>query len=335
MAVVVVTGASAGVGRAVARAFGERGDKVALLARDPDRLDAAAKEVEAAGAPAVLAIPTDVADYDAVDRAAETAENVLGPIDIWVNDAMTSVFARFWDIEPDEFARVTAVTYLGFAHGTRAALVRMRPRNRGHVIQIGSALAYRGIPLQSAYCGAKHAIKGFTESVRTELMHEGSGVNVTMVHLPAVNTPQFDWVLSRLPKKPQPVPPIFQPEVIARNVVHASTRPRREYWIAWSCVRAIVAERFMPDVLDRVLARNGVSSQQTDESAAPDRPANLWQPVPGDYDTHGRFDARAKRWSATAVIARARDRVLDATGMQEAFDRTADGLASLILRLSS
>jgi short-subunit dehydrogenase len=334
VAVVVVTGASAGVGRAVARAFGERGDSVALLAREPERLAAAAKEVEAAGATAVLTVPTDVADWHEVDRAADAAEEALGPIDIWINNAMTSVFAPFTDIEPDEFARVTGVTYLGCVHGTRAALTRMETRDSGRIIQIGSALAYRGIPLQSAYCGAKHAIQGFTESVRTELLHDGSNVTITMVQLPAVNTPQFDWVLSRLPKKAQPVPPIFEPEVVARVVVHATEHYRREYWIGWSAIRTIVAQRLMPDVLDRVLGRTGYASQQTDEPAEPDRPANLWEPVPGDYDAHGRFDAQAKPSSATAIAARARDRLFDATGITRVLDRIADGVAAAIARTS-
>jgi short-subunit dehydrogenase len=332
MAVVVVTGASAGVGRAVATAFGARGDKVALLARDAERLERATKEVLAAGATDAIAVSVDVADSPAVDEAAVHAERELGPIDIWVNDAMTSVFAPFWDIEPDEFRRVTEVTYLGYVYGTRAALARMRPRNRGRVIQIGSALAYRGIPLQSAYCGAKHAIQGFTESVRTELMHEHSGVKITMLQLPAVNTPQFEWVLSRLSRRAQPVPPIFEPEVVAASVVHAAEHYRREYWIGWSCIRAVVANRLMPDVLDRVLARTGFDSQQTREPADPDRPANLWQPVAGDFGARGRFDKGAKASSVSASLARARDRVLDATGAQNMLDAFADRVAALVAR---
>jgi short-subunit dehydrogenase len=332
VAVVVVTGASAGVGRAVAHAFGARGDKVALVARDADRLDQAAKEVLAAGATEAIAIPVDVADWNGVDEAAARAERELGPIDIWVNDAMTSVFAPFWEIRPEEFRRVTEVTYLGFVHGTRAALSRMRPRDRGRIIQIGSALAYRGIPLQSAYCGAKHAIQGFTESVRTELMHEGSHVTMTMIQLPAVNTPQFDWVLSRLPRRAQPVPPIFEPEVIAAAVVHAAERYRREYWVGWSCIRAIVANRIMPGILDRVLARTGFDSQQTSEPAKPDRPANLWEPVPGDWGAHGRFDDRAKKTSTAARLARARDRALDDSGASRVLDAFADRVAALIAR---
>src|SRR5436190_7864248 len=239
MSVVVVTGASAGVGRAIALAFGARGDKLALLARDTERLEQAAKEVLAAGAQDAIAVPVDVADWTAVDDAAARAERELGPIDVWVNDAMTSVFAPFWDIKPDEFRRVTEVAYLGYVHGTRAAIARMRPRDRGRIIQVGSALAYRGIPLQSAYCGAKHAIQGFTESVRTELMHEGSHVTITMVQLPAVNTPQFDWVKSRLPHKAQPVPPIYQPEVIANAVTWVADHDRRQLCIGGSTVIVI------------------------------------------------------------------------------------------------
>ena len=331
---IVITGASAGVGRATAQAFAARGDKIGLLARGADRLDEAEADMRARGAAAALAIPTDTGDWDAVAKAADRIERELGPIDVWVNDAMTSVFAPFMEIEPDEFRRVTEVTYLGYVHGTRAALEHMQPRNRGRIIQIGSALAYRGIPLQSAYCGAKHAIQGFTESVRCELEHDQSGIKITMIQLPAVNTPQFDWVLSRLPRRAQPVPPIFQPEVIARAVVHASEHYRREYWVGWSAIRAIVAQRFMPDVLDRVLARTGYSSQQTQERANPDRPYNLWEPVDGDWGAHGRFSDQAKTRSATAIAAQVRDRVFDATGLSRALDAGANALAALIARES-
>ena len=229
--VVVVTGASAGVGRAVARAYGERGASVALLARGTTGLAGAATDVRAAGGRA-LELPTDVADHEQVDAAAERTEAELGPIDIWVNVAFSGVFAPAKEITAEEFKRTTEVSYLGFVYGTKAALDRMCPRDRGAIVQVGSALAYRGIPLQSAYCGAKHAIQGFTESVRAELLHDKSNVHITMVQLPAVNTPQFDWVLSRLPRHPQPVPPIYQPEVAARAVVHAADHPqRREYWV--------------------------------------------------------------------------------------------------------
>jgi NAD(P)-dependent dehydrogenase (short-subunit alcohol dehydrogenase family) len=294
--VVVITGASAGVGRATARTFARRGDAVGLLARGEDGLKAAAIEVEDAGGRPLI-LPVDVADHRAVEGAAEAAERELGPIDVWINNAMTSVFAPFWDIEADEFRRVTEVTYLGVVNGTRAALRQMRPRDRGVIVQVGSALAYRSIPLQSAYCGSKHAVAGFTESLRTELLHEGSGVRVSQVHLPALNTPQFEWVLSRLPNWPQPVPPIYQPEVAARAVVWAADHPRRELWVGASTSLTIRADKLAPGLLDRYLGRTGVDSQQTDEPADPDRPANLWGPVAGDHGAHGRFDDRARRRS--------------------------------------
>ena len=296
--VVVVTGASAGVGRAVARGFGAKGDAVALVARGQVGLDAAVKDVEAAGGRG-LAIPTDTADPGQVQAAAEAAEAQLGPIDIWVNVAFTSVFAPFTQISPEEFRRVTEVTYLGYVYGTRAALDRMLPRDHGTIVQVGSALAYRGIPLQSAYCGAKHAIQGFNEALRCELRHDNSRVRVTMVQLPAVNTPQFDWVLARLPHHPQPVPPIYQPEVAARAIVYAAEHPRRrEYWVAGSTAATLVANRLAPGLLDRYLARTGYDSQQTDQPTDPQRPVNLWAPADGpggrDFGAHGSFGARAK-----------------------------------------
>jgi NAD(P)-dependent dehydrogenase (short-subunit alcohol dehydrogenase family) len=298
MSVIVVTGASGGVGRAVAREYGRRGDSVALLARGSDGLAGAAKDVEEAGGTA-LPVEVDMADHAAVEAATAHVESVLGPVDVWINDAFSGVFAPFLEISPDEFERVTSVTYLGYVNGTRAALRRMVVRDRGTVVQVGSALAYRGIPLQSAYCGAKHAIQGFHESVRTELLHDGSRVRVTMVQLPAVNTPQFDWGLSRLRRRPQPVPPIYQPEVAARAVVYAADHPgRREYWVGGSTAATLVANAVAPGLLDRYLARTGYRGQQTDEPREPDRPANLWRPADGpsepDYGAHGRFDDRAK-----------------------------------------
>ncbi|GHF32484.1 NAD(P)-dependent dehydrogenase (short-subunit alcohol dehydrogenase family) [Amycolatopsis bartoniae] len=296
--VVVVTGASGGIGRAAAREFGERGDRVALLARGEEGLKGAADEIQAAGGSA-LPISVDMADYDAADRAASQVEEELGPIDVWVNDAFTSVFARFTDIKPEEYRRVTEVTYLGYVHGTRAALDRMLPRDRGTIVQVGSALAYRGIPLQSAYCGAKHAIQGFHESLRCELLHDHSKVQVTMVQMPGVNTPQFDWVLSRLPHKAQPVPPIYQPEVAAKAVAYAADHPRRrEYWVGGSTAGTLLANKFAPGLLDRYLAMTGFKSQQTAQRRNAQRPANLWEPAddaPGhDHGAHGRFDKKAK-----------------------------------------
>jgi NAD(P)-dependent dehydrogenase (short-subunit alcohol dehydrogenase family) len=306
--IVVVTGASGGIGRAVACAFGAKGDQVGLLARGETGLDGAVGDVERAGGRA-LAIPTEVADYGQVEAAAEQVGETLGPIDVWVNGAFTSVFAPFTEIEPEEFKRVTEVSYLGYVYGTRVALDRMLPRNHGAIVQVGSALAYRGIPLQSAYCGAKHAIQGFTEALRCELLHEQSNVRVTMVQLPAVNTPQFDWVLSRLPRHPQPVPPIFQPEVAAKAVVHAADHPcRREYWIGGSTVGTLVANKLMPGLLDRYLARTGYEAQQTDQPADPDRPVNLWEPVDGhggrDFGAHGSFDDEAVNRSLQAWVRR-------------------------------
>ncbi len=294
--VVVVTGASAGIGRAVAAAYGRRGAAVALLARGETGLCAAAEDVRAGGGKA-LVLPTDVADAEAVEAAAERAEQELGPIDVWVNVAFSSVFARFRDVTAQEYARATQVSYLGFVYGTMAALRRMQSRDRGVIVQVGSALAYRGIPLQSAYCGAKHAIQGFTESLRCELLHEGSGVHVTMVQMPAVNTPQFSWVMSKLPKHPQPVPPIYQPEVAARAVLHAADHPgRREWWVGASTVGTLLANAVAPGILDRYLARTGFGSQQV-EMHDPHVAQNLWKPADGeggrDYGAHGVFDERA------------------------------------------
>ena len=293
--VVVVTGASGGIGRAVARAFGARHACVALLARGEKGLAAAAEDVNDGGGTA-LPIPTDVADFDQVDAAAERVEKELGPIHVWVNVAFTSVFAPFSEIEPTEFRRVTEVSYLGYVHGTMAALRRMKPRDRGTIVQVGSALAYRGIPLQSAYCGAKHAIQGFNEALRCELLHEHSHVHTTMVQMPAVNTPQFSWVLSRLPRHAQPVPPIYQPEVAAQAVLYAADHPRRrEYWVGGSTAGTLVANAVAPGILDRYLAKTGYTSQQTGARRPGDRPANLWAPADQtrDYGAHGEFDRNA------------------------------------------
>jgi NAD(P)-dependent dehydrogenase (short-subunit alcohol dehydrogenase family) len=294
---VVVTGASAGIGRATARLFGERGARVGLIARGQAGLDGAARDVEEAGGTA-LAISADVADYDQVAAAARKVEEQFGPIDVWVNVAFTSVFAPFEEITAAEFRRVTEVSYLGFVHGTMAALALMRPRDRGTIVQVGSALGERSIPLQSAYCGAKHAINGFTSSLRCELRHQNSGVHVTVVQMPAVNTPQFSWVRSRLPNNPQPVPPIYQPEVAARGVLYAADHPqRRQYWVGASTAATLLANRVVPAVLDRYLARTGYGSQQTDQPAEPGRPDNLLQPVDGgnghDFGTRGAFDDKS------------------------------------------
>ncbi len=297
--VVVITGASAGIARATAERFGARGAKVALLARGRAGLDGAAADVEKAGGTA-LAIPTDVADHAQLTAAADHVEATFGPIDVWINVAFTSVFAPFHEISPEEFRRVTEVAYLGYVYGTMVALARMRPRGRGTIVQVGSALGARSIPLQSAYCGAKHAINGFTESVRTELMHEHSNIHITVVQMPAVNTPQFSWVLSRLPHHPQPVPPIYQPEFAAEAVVFAAQHPeRKQYWVGASTVGTTLGQKIAPALLDRYLARTGYSSQQTAQRVGPDRPHNLWEPVDGpdghDHGAHGAFDAQAYR----------------------------------------
>ena len=303
---VVITGASAGIGRAAARLFGQRGDRVALIARGRAGLEGAVRDVERAGGTA-LAVPADVADFALLDRAATEIEDAFGPIDVWVNVAFASVFAPFAETTPEEFRRVTEVTYLGFVYGTMAALARMRPRDHGAIVQVGSALGARSIPLQSAYCGGKHAINGFTESLRCELRHDKSHVHVTVVQMPAVNTPQFSWVRSRLPRHPQPVPPIYQPEVAARGIVYAADHPRRkQYFVGATTTATILANRVAPALLDRYLARTGYDSQQTGERE-PSRPDNLWEPVDegrgDDHGAHGEFDDKSHRRSAQLLIS--------------------------------
>jgi NAD(P)-dependent dehydrogenase (short-subunit alcohol dehydrogenase family) len=294
--VVVITGASAGVGRATARKFARHGARIALLARGTDGLEAARREVKELGGTAVV-IPVDVANAEEVEAAAARIEIDLGHIDVWINNAMTSVFSPVKQMTPEEFRRVTEVTYLGCVYGTLAALKRMLPRDQGTIVQVGSALAYRGIPLQAAYCAAKHAIQGFCDSLRCELIHDKSAVRLTMLQMPALNTPQFGWVKSRLPHKAQPVPPIFQPEVAAEAIYFAAHNPRREFYVGLPSVKAIVANKVAPGLLDHFLARTGYKSQQYDGNEDPNRPNNLWQPVPGDHGAHGAFDARASNWS--------------------------------------
>jgi NAD(P)-dependent dehydrogenase (short-subunit alcohol dehydrogenase family) len=290
--VVVVTGASAGLGRAIVRAFANEGAYIGLLARGRDGLEGARRDVEALGGKA-LVLPADVADAKAIEEAAETVEREFGPIDVWINNAMVSVFSPVKKMTPEEYKRVTEVTFLGVVYGTLAALKRMLPRDRGVIVQVGSALAYRGIPLQSAYCAAKHAIQGFHDSLRSELIHDKSNVRVTMVQLPAMNTPQFSWVKSRLPRKPQPVPPIYQPEIGADAVLFAAHHDRREMYVGYPTVEAIIGDKIAPGFADWYLARNGYDAQQTNEPVEPDRRDNLWEPVPGDHGAHGTFGDRA------------------------------------------
>jgi short-subunit dehydrogenase len=296
---VVVTGASAGLGRAIAREFAKHRANVALLARGIDGLQAARREIEELGGKAIV-LPIDVADSGLMERAAAKIEDRFGPIDIWINNAMASVFSPVKEMEAEEFKRVTEVTYLGVVYGSMAALKRMLPRNRGMIVQVGSALAYRSIPLQAAYCAAKHAIVGFTDSLRCELLYDKSKVRTTIVHMPALNTPQFGWVKSRLKRKAQPVPPIFQPEVGARAVYWAAHHNRREVWVGGPTVEAILANKIAPGVLDHYLAKTGYHAQQTDEPEHPNRPDNLWKPLPGDHGAHGRFDRRAHNHSFQA-----------------------------------
>lgn len=303
--IVVVTGASAGVGRATAVEFARQGATVALLARGKAGLEGARAEVEAAGGKAWVQT-LDVADADAVDAAAERIEAELGPIDIWVNNAMVTVLSPISQMTTEEFRRVTEVTYLGTVHGTLAALRHMRPRNRGVIVQVGSALAYRAIPLQSAYCAAKFACRGFTDSLRVELQHDDSAVHVTSVHLAAFNTPQFDWARNRMPRRPQPVPPVFQPELAARAIVWASQQKRREVNVGFPAVKTIWGNKFAPQVADWVLEEDGYSSQQDEQLSAGDRPDNLFEPVDRDMGSHGRFDneARTHSWQLWATMHR-------------------------------
>lgn len=294
--VVVITGSSAGVGRATAHRFARDGASVAILARASKALDGAAEELRAMGC-RVLAIPTDVSDAAQVEAAAERVEQELGPIDIWINAAMATIFAPVSEISAEEFRRATDVTYLGAVHGTMSALKRMRPRNCGKIVQVGSALAYRSVPLQSAYCGAKFAIRGFTDALRVELMHEKSKVTVTMVQLSAFNTPQFQWGRTRLPRRPQPVPPIYQPEVAAEGIFYAAHHQRRELWVGYPAVKAIIGNGLVPWLADRILAKKGYSGQMDDEPVPSDRPDNLFESVDHDFGTHGRFDDRSRNFS--------------------------------------
>lgn len=326
--IAVVTGASAGVGRATAREFAARGWDVAIIARNRTRLDGAADELRERGVRA-LPIAADVADAAAIDAAAERIEHELGPIDAWVNNAMATIFAPFDRVSAEEFRRGTEVTYLGQVHGTMAALNRMRPRDRGTIINVGSALAYRAIPLQSVYCGAKYAVRGFTDALRTELMHDKSAVRLIMVHLPAVNTPQFDWALNKMGRRAQPVPPIFQPEVPARAIVDtAAGRGKREIWVGIPTWQAIIANKLVPGVLDRYLARNGYKSQLTKEPVAANAPANLFASPDGNWAAHGRFDDGAYDVTIEQRVGRHRGAI--ALGLVGA---AGLGLAMLIRRL--
>jgi short-subunit dehydrogenase len=291
--VVVITGASAGIGRATARRFARGGARIGLLARGMEGLEGARRDVETLGGQA-LPVSTDVANPEQIEAAASKVEERFGPIDIWINNAMASVFSPVKEMKPEEYRRVTEVTYLGCVYGTLSALKRMLPRDHGTIVQVGSALAFRGIPLQSSYCGAKHALQGFTESVRTELLHDQSKVWVTMIHLPANNTPQFNWVKTRLPRKPQPYPPVFQPEVSAEAIYYAAHHRRREMFVGWPTLKTVIGNRLVPGYVDRVLANTGYEGQQYNGLVGSDRRDNLWEPVPFDFGAHGDFDQRAK-----------------------------------------
>jgi len=315
-AVVAITGASSGVGRACAREFARRGACIGLIARGRDGLEAARREVEELGARA-LVFTLDVADAEAVEAAAAAIEEQLGPIDVWVNNAALSVFSPVAELSAEEVRRVTEVTYLGYVHGTLSALRRMRPRNRGVIVQVGSALAFRAIPLQAAYCAAKHAIEGFTEALRCELLHDESNVRVTMVQLPALNTPHFSVVRTRLPRHPKPVPPIFQPELAARAIAFAAEHPRRELWVAGSTVRALLGNKLAPGLLDRYLARNGYAAQQTEKPVELNRADNLAGPLPGDRGAHGIFGGEAHARSLQ-LLAMTQRRLLTAGALAAA-----------------
>lgn len=311
--VVVVTGGSAGVGRAVAREFAREHARVAVVGRDLGRLAATKRDIEELGGMA-LPLQADVADATDVEKAAAAAEREFGDIDVWVNNAMTTVFSPFVKLEPEEFKRVTEVTYLGAVYGTMSALKRMTKRDRGVVVQVGSALAYRSIPLQAAYCGAKHGIAGFTDSIRSELQHQNSKVHITMVHLPAMNTPQFDWCRTKLPGNPQPVPPIYQPEVAARAIVWASSHQRREVFVGWPTMKAIYGQDVAPGLADSYLAKHGYDDQQASEPVPPTRKDNLFEPVPGEFAAHGRFDDQAIAWSLQSWVDLHRGTVATITG---------------------
>ena len=310
--IVVITGAGAGVGRAVANEFARRGDWVALIGRDPDRLAVAVEEIERVGGRAA-AFPADVANWDAVEKVADAIEQRLGPIDIWINNAMVTVFSSVKDITSDEFRRATDVTYLGTVHGTMAALRRMRERNSGTIINVGSALAYRSVPLQAVYCGAKSAIRGFTDSLRSELIHDKLNIQLTMVHLPAVNTPQFGWAKNKTGHGARPVPPVYQPEVPARAIVYAAHAKQREVWVGFPTVMAIMANRIAPNFADRYLAKSGYTGQHTATEKSLDAPSNLFDPVSGHYGAHGTFDKEARSASWEMFVSEHRFVLLVAT----------------------
>jgi NAD(P)-dependent dehydrogenase (short-subunit alcohol dehydrogenase family) len=312
--IVVITGGTAGIGRATAREFAQRGADVAVLARGRERLDSTCREIEALGCRAV-GISVDVADGDAVEAAAARIERELGPIDIWINNAFAGMFSTFLDMTPDEYRRVTDVSYFGQVHGTRAALKRLMPRDRGMIVLVGSALAYRGIPLQSAYCGAKHALQGFLDALRPELAYRGSKVRMCMVQLPAVNTPQFDWARAHIRHKPRPAGKIYQPEVAARAIHFAAHASRKEVWVGRMTVQAILADELASPLLDEYLAETGVTAQASGEPIEADRRDNLFEPVPGDPGAHGRFDQQASSTSVQMALNRHRNLLAGAAGL--------------------